>query len=228
MRNVLIIGAKPDSLGDEIHRVAKLSDALDPMTAGISGEDFQLNLSNETAINNVLHETKPDIIVCTVGINQSVMPINQEHNGYMFWIDTLQDQMRVNAMMPLRLLHRAVLMGADRNLESVVFISSNSAHIARRNSVGYCASKAALSMGIRCAARELAGRPLVWAYEFGLLKGTPMTQATEATFGPAQTRMVGAPEGLETHDAAVQVIKDVTEPWMGLNGATLRLDAGEQ
>jgi NAD(P)-dependent dehydrogenase (short-subunit alcohol dehydrogenase family) len=228
----LIVGAAPNSLGAAIAEQFKNFDQgvvegikipiYQPITAGIAGETEHLDLGDYDQVRDTIEYIRPEVIVCTVGVNHSFRPFTNPHG----LVDVV-DEMEVNFHLPINLLHSAIMVGRDR-LRAVVLISSNSAHIARRNSLGYCSSKAALSMGIRVAARELGGQPLVWGYEFGLLKGTPMTKATEVIFGPAQTRMIGAESGLETPKAARQVVGDVCGMWHGLNGCLLRLDAGEQ
>lgn len=228
----LIIGAAPNSLGAAIAEQFTKFDqgtvdgisvpTYQPVTAGVSGEEWELDLNYEKAVRETLATIFPKVIVCTVGVNNSWRPFVSPRG-----LEDLESDMDTNFHLPIRLLHSATQLGRER-LRAVVFISSNSAHIARRNSLAYCASKAALSMGIRVAGRELAGKPLVWGYEFGLLKGTPMTKATEVVFGASHSRMIGAESGLETWQAARQVVSDICSAWHGLNGTLLRLDAGEQ
>ena len=65
--------------------------------------------------------------------------------------------------------------------------------------------------------------------ELGLLKGTPMTQATREQFPDVPlSRIPGAPEGLELREVAGTILTNLLNPTHALNGVMLRLDAGEQ
>lgn len=191
-------------------------------TAGMSvHEDFQLNVQEPGSVREVLDRVRPRDIVVTAGIN-----IGEPIGSDSYSAASIRS-IGVNFVGVMEVLNQWMKLGPDQD-GAFVAISSNSSHIARRGSTAYCASKAALSMAIRCAAREIGGRPLVYAYEFGLLMGTPMTQGTEARFGPSQTRMVGAEKGLDVLAAAKAISNNLVAPWHGLNGALIRLDAGEQ
>lgn len=146
----------------------------------------------------------------------------------------LQHSFWVNACLPLLIAQEWHLQLKDvardvTRRRTFSAVSSNSAHIARRSSLAYCASKSALSMGLRVMARELAGSPfLVFGYEPGLVRGTRMSQETEATFGPAATRMPGASAGLHVADVADQIVALVCTASLASNGILYRMDAGEQ
>lgn len=210
---VLVVGAQPESLGSCIAWYGRKC-GLEIVTAGISGaEDLPLDVRFQHSISMVLKEVHATSIICTAGINSqnemSSMEIN--YHGVMrlldYWIWGLSQ------------------------VGQFVAISSNSAHVARTNSRAYCASKAALSMGIRCAAREDAGRrALIYAWEFGLLAGTPMTQAVQERLGPgtALTRMPGHPNGQSVEGAARLVVDTLRVGTTALNGCTLRVDGGDQ
>lgn len=231
-QKLLIIGAQPGSLGEA---VADRFDRSTCLTAGMSvHEDFQIDLRQIGSVRELLDHVDPHSILVTAGINVG------EAVGQKGFRPALIRSMEVNVVGVMAVLDEWVARGSRLpdpvglkgskfySGQQFVAISSNSAQIARRNSAAYCASKAALSMALRCAARELAGRPLVYGYELGLLKGTPMTAATEARFGPAQSRMVGAEKGLDKEEVAGQIARNLLNPWHGLNGTLLRLDAGEQ
>jgi NAD(P)-dependent dehydrogenase (short-subunit alcohol dehydrogenase family) len=64
---------------------------------------------------------------------------------------------------------------------SAVAISSDAAHIPMRGSIAYCASKAALDMAVKVAARELAPFCRVNAIAPGMVEGTPMTRYIDRT-----------------------------------------------
>jgi NAD(P)-dependent dehydrogenase (short-subunit alcohol dehydrogenase family) len=117
-----------------------------------------------------------------------------------------------------------------------VSLSSNSATIARSRSLPYCASKAALSMAIRCAARDSAGQANIYAYEPGLLFGTPMTDSVmtelrQDTASLDMHRMRGGKEltaGIRPGRLARMIVNNIRIGGPELNGCVLRLDAGEQ
>lgn len=219
----LIIGARNGSLGSAL-AAALAPEEMPVITAGISDEHLILDVNDSANVAKVLSSVEPANVVVTAGINVGVAT---GQDGY---ISALQRSMAVNFVGVMNVLHEWVRLRAGRwgGGEQFAVVSSNSAHIARTNSAAYCASKAALSMGVRVAARELKGTPLVYAYEFGLLRGTPMTHSTEQRFGPSQTRMPGFPEGLEVAEAARAMVNNLLDPWPGLNGSLLRFDAGEQ
>lgn len=226
---LLVVGAAPDSLGaavaEEAKKVVPGQRLNEVITAGIGLENQIMDVTGFNDVWDALLAIKPTHIVVTTGINVG------DEIGQGDYSEFLRKSLMVNTVGVMNVLDVWIALRADSEIESptaFVAISSNSAHIARRNSAPYCASKAALSMAMRCAARELAGSPLVYGYEFGLLAGTPMTQITEARFGPAQTRMPGAEKGLNVRDAASAIVGNLLHPWQGLNGAMLRLDAGEQ
>lgn len=219
---VLIIGAQPGSLGEAVAQALPHGVAI---TAGMGvHEDFQLDVREPKNIASVLRNVDPHSILVTAGINVGE-PVGQK--GF---LPGLTRSMEVNVVGVMSVLDEWIAMTGKGfyTPQQFVAISSNSAHIARRNSAAYCASKAALSMALRCAARELGGAPLVYGYELGLLAGTPMTAATEARFGPSQSRMVGAEKGLDKEAVAGTIAHNLLNPWQGLNGTLLRLDAGEQ
>lgn len=229
----MIFGAREGSLGAEIKEEMEcvgreLLSGMTVVTAGISGEDLRLDASDrffETDVYNSVMEEQPNIIAITTGVNEP---------GGVARIPLIKKNMDINFFGPMRILASVDMISPPFRPAAIAVISSNSAHIARRGSVGYCSSKAALSMGIRCVARDWAtdlNKPRLWGYELGLLKGTPMTQGTEARFGPAQSRMLGAEAGLEPSAVAQRIAADLTGSsalLKALNGTCIRLDAGEQ
>lgn len=224
-QRILVVGAREGSLGEAVRRAlaAEVGGIIEIVTAGMHNEDEMVDVRSPASVTQVIARTRPSAIVSTVGVNVGA-PIGE--TGY--W-RSMRHSWDVNVEGPMRLLDTWIRMEKGfSESQQFVAISSNSAHIARRNSAAYCSSKAALSMAIRCAARELGGAPLVYGYEFGLLKGTPMTVSTEARFGPSQSRMIGATDGLDVVDAAHVITQNLLAPWHGLNGVLLRLDAGEQ
>jgi len=229
--DVLVVGAATDSLGSAI---------VDEMfacdwefgtihTAGINEEFIKLDLLHSARIGEVLTEVKPDIVVCTVGMNMTTEIMDA------YLAAKMSTSFGVNVTGPMELLRHflasPVRPEREGNTKKFVAISSNSARIARRNSVAYCASKAALSMALRVAARELAGdgRVAVWGYEPGLLDGTPMTEETRRQFSGELHRMPGVPpEGLPPADLARRIVQDLATFSYAHNGLIIPFDAGEQ
>jgi NAD(P)-dependent dehydrogenase (short-subunit alcohol dehydrogenase family) len=230
---LLVIGAAPDSLGTAVATLARTQyDFASVTTAGISGEPVKLDVTHSLRIKEVLDEYRPDIVVCTVGVN---VPADIADP----WLPTrLMDSFVTNVTGPLDVLRHFTFsqLRPERgdSLKRFVAISSNSARIPRTRSLPYCASKAALSMALRVAARELAGEDVVvWGYEPGLLAGTPMTQETvrQAEIGrltPTLHRMKGVrPQGIPVTDLATRILSDVANFSVAHNGNIYPFDAGE-
>jgi len=221
---LLVIGARDGSLGDRIAQAAGIP--FETFGAGMSDEPMLLDVRDQRMIERVLEEVLPHHIVVTAGLNLSA---ETSHVDYPY---LMRESFEVNVIGVMDVLGAWLRLAREVDQyqpKTFVAISSNSAHIARRNSGPYCATKAALSMAIRVAAREIAGKgPLVYGYEPGLLEGTPMTKSTSARFGPIQTRIPGAPDGLDPDEMAKTVVQNLIYPSRGLNGSLLRLDGGEQ
>jgi NAD(P)-dependent dehydrogenase (short-subunit alcohol dehydrogenase family) len=228
---LLVIGARKGSLGEAIAQHVDEHPFSTVMTAGISGEQVDLDLGMpESRMAGILADLDPQHIVCTAGVN---LMAGVQDIGYM---GRFSNSLLNNVQHPMKLLSVWLIVHPPSDtyrsaLNHFVAISSNSAHIARRNSGPYCASKAALSMAIRCAGRELADSQFVtYAYEPGLLDGTPMTSETRMAFPQgALHRMPGyAPRaGLSARSLARMVVGNLNAG-KELNGCTLRVDAGEQ
>jgi NAD(P)-dependent dehydrogenase (short-subunit alcohol dehydrogenase family) len=226
---VLVVGSRPGSLGTAVRDLLQ-NRGLRVVTAGVSGEMFHMDITDPVRIAETINAARPSQVVCTAGINESYSLRAEGLTGGM------EKHLAVNATGVVSLLQEWVHMlestevGTMMRLKQFVAISSNSAHIARRQSIAYCASKAALSMALRCAAREIAGEGmLVYGYEPGLLAGTPMTAGSADAFPGALHRMPGVkPEGLSTMDFASTIVANLIHPNLALHGTMLRLDAGEQ
>lgn len=238
MASLLVLGAREHSLGEAVAEEAR-DNGFSVTTAGISREeDIYCDVTQEALVrklmNGMLTGQWFDHVVCTVGVNRPDRIVDEPP-----W--EMSTLFQANVFAPMLALHHW-LRQADEEHEPRLFgpfmqgrhfvaISSNSAHVARSPSMSYCASKAALSMAIRCAARDIAWRGAqVYAYEFGWIDGTPMSH--EATQGlslgeGAMHRMPGGGPGLDRGDLA-GIIVDGLSTMSGLNGCTLRIDGGEQ
>lgn len=116
-------------------------------------------------------------------------------------------------------------------LRHFVVVSSNSAHIPRSQSLAYCASKAALSMAVRVAARELASNDVnIWGVEPGWIADTPMSQQFRRDNPSREAHRIpgGDARVLYTKSLATFILQTIAldAPW--INGCMLRLDGGEQ
>ena len=239
-RTVLVVGARQNSLGASVAKVASEA-GYEIVTAGLNanqpgGEDVALDLMVDHYDNMVglLKEYAPMHIVCTAGMNMLKPEGNGDLREWYRW------HMETNFIGPMRLLDawRVAMQDSDYLPEvkeplHYVAISSNSARIPRTNSAAYCASKAALSMGLRVAAREGEGGSygyLVYGYEPGLLYGTPMTdQITNALPGVPLTRMQGfASAGLYVGDLARVIVSNLQARTVAFNGCLIPFDTGEQ
>jgi len=239
---LLVVGAAGRSLGEAVvNEATKNYDFSRIFSAGITGETLYCDIRNVNSIKECLMESMPTYIVCTVGVNE---PHQMRYAGMGI---TMNEAFSVNVIGPMELLHRFITSATRHPQENTgkfrrrfVAISSNSARIPRTGSAPYCASKAALSMALRVAARELAPdewAPLVWGYEPGLLAGTPMTQRTiddfgsptgDPSFGARLHRMKGVGAlGLSKEELAERIMADVVYGSPGLNGCMMPFDAGE-
>lgn len=228
--NLLVVGARPDSLGAAVAKQAREA-GWDVMTMGVSGEEFRMDLITED-LEAFMALYRVDHVVCTAGINRAQGPTQSARS----WWD---EHMLANVVGPMRLLDAYAKIGPTDGVRvgHFVAISSNSAHIPRTNSGPYCASKAALSMALRVAARDAAVSDdptlvpyVVYGYEPGLLRGTPMTKETAARLpGAPLTRMrgFGVHEGLSVYGLANHIVHNIGFGGPELNGCLLRLDAGE-
>jgi NAD(P)-dependent dehydrogenase (short-subunit alcohol dehydrogenase family) len=232
---VLIVGAKPESLGDAIRHAVMQADGT-PITAGINDEDHVLSVTDpEYKIQGLLLEQRPDHVVVTAGIN-----LEPQESGGMAM--SYRDHFLVNCTGPMRILEAWRLLRRQalpmEMCGHYVAISSNSAHIARSGSAPYCASKAALSMAVRSEARDLARsyefhRLAAYTYEPGWLEGTPMSdevadRLAEANALGAPHRMLGLEAGVSTLRLARLIVHNLLYGGRELNGCSIRIDAGEQ
>lgn len=225
---LLVVGARSGSLGQDVVDYAReYGDYRNVSSAGFSGqEEHYLNILNIEKIREVLGEVRPDHVVCTVGIN----------DPRSFFDGSLAEQMQhaflYNVTGPMQLLREFSLQTDTKFTHpKFVAISSNSARIARTKSMPYCASKAALSMAIRCAARELArgnAGTLAWGYEPGLLD-TVMTREMFPEINEPLHRMEGVRiEGIRSQLLAERIVTDLAMKGNALNGCMIPFDAGEQ
>jgi NAD(P)-dependent dehydrogenase (short-subunit alcohol dehydrogenase family) len=237
---VLVIGTTPGSFGDMVCRAFAetfegdryLYPNWSVVRAGIGNLgpgkciDYDVRLADEEH-DRVMAQVRPHHVVYAVGKNYGdAVPAPTGLAA------SAQDHLELNLVGFLRVAEafRKVAMPGSH----LVAVSSNSARIPRSPSVGYCVSKAALSMAVRVLARRWAGEPIVWGIEPGLMN----TQATIDMVGrggwgtpgmQGAHRMIGVSSryGLP----GVQLAENLTHNvlWGGhwLNGTLQQMDAGE-
>jgi NAD(P)-dependent dehydrogenase (short-subunit alcohol dehydrogenase family) len=217
-KTLLIWGARKKSIGDACAKMWR--DMFDGhvVTAGISGqEDFLVNTSDDEEVRAMYQKVNPDHVLCTIGRNESLEEYGGPLEGW------LQDLFDANVTTPMSLLSTWLECDPPKGGHYVV-ISSNSAHIPRSQSMAYCATKAALSMAVRCAARDLQKADFdltVYGWEPGLVKGTPMSD------GKGGTRMLGLPQGISRRSLAHQIVGALAFGGAEYSGTLIRLDNGE-
>lgn len=228
---LLVIGAKPGSLGHAI--VGEAVPEWDVYPAGVSGEPYYVDVRMPHTFRTFIDQHGvPDCIICTAGINRSGSILADA-------CDALIEQFVINTVGPVSILREwlATLSGTGQvsNLPNLygyhfVGISSNSAHIARSQSLGYCASKAALSMALRCAAREVAHTGIaIYGYEPGWLDRTPMSEevADRMSVG-AKRHRIPSGDPIDPERLAHTIVRNLTDNTGNLNGCMIRIDGGEQ
>lgn len=214
---LVVFGAQKKSIGQTVAKYwGEMFDGK-TVTAGISGEeDHTINLTDDEEVQKFLKKEKPDRVVVTVGMN---VPMS-DREGLDFW---LSDHFQTNVILPMMVLENWKAVGLPDGGHFVV-MSSNSAAIPRSGSMAYCASKAALSMAVRVAARD-AGKAGVdfniYGWEPGLVAGTPMSGKRGGT------RMLGLPEGMPRRALAMQIVNALAFGGAEYNGVLVRLDNGE-
>lgn len=227
---VLVVGTRTGSFG---HYVADaflqafedryLYPEWSVVRAGIDGESVEYNvLEGDDYHDEKMREIRPHHVVYCAGVNEPDVQgalANWAHH-----------HMTVNlyGFLAVAEAFKSVAMPGSH----LVAVSSNSARIPRSPSVGYCASKAALSMAVRTLGRRWRGEPLVWGVEPGLMN----TQATIDTVnaggwaeGKPTHRMLGVSSqyGLQAAYLARSIVHDVLWGGQWLNGTLQQMDAGE-
>lgn len=184
-RPLWVIGSTDFNLGSTIAYNAQQRDYKD-----IFQTDTDVDVTSPEALDFYLDkvmdsapETGVDIVYCA-GINMldAIMAVDE--------VD-LHNTFDVNVMGFIRLM-RAVANKFPKPDESVyrqlenqsrvnmVAVASDAARTPMRNSIAYCASKAALVQAVRVAARELAPFVRVNAVSPAIIEGTPMTINVDA------------------------------------------------
>lgn len=164
-------------------------------------------------------------VFCAIGVN--------DPDASREWIISI-NYVAIMNLMEMWLHTRAL---ANRSGEDFfgqfVVVSSNSAHVARSGSEAYCASKAAISMGVRCMARgvatsDLGGKAIVYGWEPGFIADTPMSVKTGEQFPGVPLHRIPGGNPLSRTSLAKLMASTWALRDASLNGCLLRIDGGEQ
>lgn len=210
---------------------AQLAARMGVTVEAVGREDYAINDYN--ALRRHIYEYRPTHVVYSVGVNilqwskhalrgdfHELMSINVW--GFIETMQLLQD-LDAETSLPYR--------------PSVVAISSDAARRPMRTSTIYCATKAALDMAVKVAARELA--PAGWrvnAVAPGKVTGTAMTAYVDAKvrelrgwsaeYAEAYEQSSNALGAPATPDEVAQVVLDVLFGPMSLNGSIIDVNGG--
>lgn len=181
--------------------------AYGPSRASLDVRDDSLTI--ESALDNGHQFTH---LVYSAGVNELCW-INSIEDVHVGNYENFKDLLSVNVVGFTKVLSTLVKFHPIR---SVVAISSDAATRPMRGSLMYCASKAALDMAVRCAARELAPKVRVNAISPGMTDGTLMQEYIDKTvpafrgWTPEQSRNYENSQSPMGRRATVEEIAHVT------------------
>ncbi len=225
MERVLVVGARPDSLGEAVAERLRFSpERFEVMTAGMNEEDAYLNLLMHESTRGIFQcYGSFDHVICTAGRNlegSGHIPLGEQLQVNCWGIAILFEEWLASLKHDSRIFHEGHHLWGD-TFHHFLGVSSNSAHLPRSRSAGYCASKAALSMYLRCQARAMQGSNVVVSVaEPGWIQGTPMSKEVAERFDMPDRGLCSADLAL----TLAQALKYGPE-W---NGVVLRMDGGER
>lgn len=134
----------------------------------------QCDVRDGSDIRGIIKAHGPfDGVVYCAGVNH--LAWSQDIEERHIW-----DTFDVNVAGFIRVVRSLAQIQRDRPT-SLVAISSDAAHTPMRTSTAYCASKAALSMAVRCVAREHAPTWRVNAIQPAAIAGTEMSRYVDQT-----------------------------------------------
>ncbi len=132
----------------------------------VSDED-EVDVRNTFRIADYIRNYAPfDNVIFSAGVNT---PCFIESMNSM----ELQRMFDVNVIGFIKVLNELVRIQGHGTMCAIV---SDAANRPMRNSIGYCSSKAALQMAIRCASRELSPNWRIFGVSPGVVYDTPMTR----------------------------------------------------
>jgi meso-butanediol dehydrogenase / (S,S)-butanediol dehydrogenase / diacetyl reductase len=221
--SLLVIGN--GGVGQAVTKAAP--DDWDVLTADLEGKaELAIDLENPANVVACFKNHHFTHVVVAAGLNLetslSSMGLHRQ----------TQHMMAVNFLGPMVAM-QAWLRGRNQQGGHFVVVGSNSAHIPRTGSLGYCASKAALHMGIRVAAREAAdyaGPVTIWGVDPGWVEDTGMSRSVMRRAeqrGWDKLHRIPGDRTLTAEDVARVIITNIRDNALYLNGCMLRIDGGE-
>jgi NAD(P)-dependent dehydrogenase (short-subunit alcohol dehydrogenase family) len=130
----------------------------------------QLDVRNQDSVDHYIYENGPfDFTVYSAGIQHLSFISDLD-------IDVVNEMFDVNVYGFLRVMKS---LGAQQKSGRVCAVVSNAANTPMRGSISYCASKAALGMAIKVAAREMAPNWIITGIAPGPVEDTPMTRSVD-------------------------------------------------
>lgn len=226
MRKLLVIGTRPGSLGSNVFEMA-LRNGWDVTAADINpafGLALDMN-SPEDQFEFWRKAPNYTSVVCCAGVNLESSIYDED------WRRPMAEQMAANFTGHIETLRYWLANRVGTFGSHWVSIASNSAHIPRSRSAWYCASKAALVMGMRCVARELAGvptAPAIYTYSPGWLAGTPMSrEVQERLLANQSPHRIPSGQAIKPYELARVIVANLGIRDKSFNGTDIRIDGGE-
>jgi NAD(P)-dependent dehydrogenase (short-subunit alcohol dehydrogenase family) len=247
IKRLLVVGVQSGGLGDAVLAKAREDEEVESVhSADLPGAQVdealsywhhELDIRSLTNARALLQELRPTHVCCTVGMN----PYGMEDGTGLEWAHNFGHVMETNCIAVLNLAREwSVIMndphGGLAGIGGMHFcaVSSNSASVVRSGSAAYCASKAALSHGMMCLARDNAKQEIanaLYVYEPGFLWGTPMSMnIVGSTDREREKDFHRIPSGfsIDPDDVAQMIINNFKLNWNCLNGSRIRVDGGDQ
>ncbi len=226
--SILVVGVGEDNLGEALMESFSIR-GVDVTSAGIDTIcDVKMNVTQDQRVKEVFRDNDFSKVVYCAGINLPSFPAG---TGF---VSDISREMEVNYLGAMRVLHYWFKEVDLNSRGAFVGVSSNSAHIARSPSLGYCSSKAAMSMGIKVAARrssKLYGwkTPSIWGIEPGWIEDTPMSKQFEAEHDEEQIpHRIPTGDGMLKGEIADFIAREMIYGGNLYHGQMIRLDRGEQ
>lgn len=231
MKPRLCVVGGTGGVGSAIAALAK--DHFEVTTAGIKKESKYLNIGNGYDVPLFFANNVFEHVIIASGLN---WPTPMRGIGFQQSVDRM---MAVNFTGPMMALKRWLKTinqyegdGVPRHF---CVLGSNSALIPRSGSLGYCASKAALGMGIAVAAREAAKgwdqQITIWGVDPCWIEGTEMSvrvqERLESQGDKFPLHRIPGNRTLKPDDVASFIIEQILANRRWLTGRMVRMDAGE-
>lgn len=225
--SILVLGAA----GSVGRAVFNRADSMGMLVCGADAkpgdEELTLDCGNGNKVVQFFRSHGPfDNVIYAAGMNLQTLSKGMD------WNMGTQRMMEANFYGPMYCLQSWLKQDHSSEVpRHFVVISSNSAHIARSKSSGYCASKAAISMAVRVCARERAevDNRIIWALEPGWIRDSEMSTRVLARLeDKAAPHRIPGGRSMTCDEVAEFLMEQVTRGRYWLNGCTVRLDGGEQ